>query len=165
MSRFQHLVIHCTATPAGRWVTPEEVLRWHTAKPPQGNGWSRVGYSDLILLDGTRHQFVKHDNDLEIDAFEITNGVKGINSISRHMCYVGGLSKDLKKAQDTRTPAQNETIKRIIYEVLAYAPDVLISGHNQWDTKACPSYNVPKWLREIGIPEKNIYTGALKVKL
>ncbi|MDJ1502784.1 N-acetylmuramoyl-L-alanine amidase [Xanthocytophaga agilis] len=162
--QFQYLIIHCTATPAGRWVSPEDVKRWHTAHKPYGNGWKQVGYSDLILLDGSRHQFVKHNNDQIIDSFEITNGVAGINSISRHLCYVGGLDKTFHKAQDTRTPQQIETMLTIIQEVLAYAPNVKIAGHNQFASKACPSFFVPEWLRMVGIAERNI-EGRKSVKI
>jgi len=42
--------------------------------------------------------------------------------------------------------------------VIAYKPDILIAGHNQFDNKACPSFFVPTYLKMIGIPDKNIYT-------
>ena len=80
---FKYLIIHCTATPEGRSITPQTVKNWHTLPPPKGRGWSRVGYSDLILLDGTRYQFVKHNMDKWIDPEEITNGVEGMNKIGR----------------------------------------------------------------------------------
>ncbi|MBC7775309.1 MAG: lysozyme, partial [Phycisphaerae bacterium] len=118
MAKFQYLIIHCTATPAGRWVSAQSVLDWHTKPKPHGNGWNRVGYSDLILLDGSRHRFVKHDNDEEIDDFEITYGVAGINAISRHICYVGGMDPSYKFPLDTRTPQQIKTMLDIIEEVL-----------------------------------------------
>jgi N-acetylmuramoyl-L-alanine amidase len=156
MNKFQYLILHCTATPQGRWITAQSVLDWHTAKPPFGNGWNRVGYSDLILLDGSRHSFVKHDNDEQIDDFEITYGVAGINAISRHLCYVGGMDSSYKHPLDTRTPQQISMIIDIIAEVLSYAPKVKIAGHNQFDNKACPSFFVPYWLEKIGIPEQNI---------
>ncbi|MDJ1498295.1 N-acetylmuramoyl-L-alanine amidase [Cytophagaceae bacterium DM2B3-1] len=154
--KFQYLIIHCTATPAGRWITPDDVKRWHTAPKPYGNGWKQVGYSDLILLDGSRHQFVKHNNDQVINPFEITNGVAGINSISRHLCYVGGLHSFHKAPLDSRTPQQISTILNIIDEVLSYAPNVKIAGHNQFDNKGCPSFFVPTWLKQLGISEQNI---------
>lgn len=128
--------------------------------PPNGRGWSRPGYSDLVLLDGTRHTFVKHDGDLWIDANEITNGASGINSVSRHVCYIGGLDKNAKNPKDTLTDSQNAMLSSIIAEVLSYAPDVLIAGHNQFSNKACPSFWVPDYLRskcKVKIPEKNIY--------
>lgn len=157
---FQFLVIHCSATPEGRSFTAETVRNWHIKPPPAGRGWSRVGYSDLILLDGNRHRFINHNGDQWIDPNEISNGVKGINSISRHVCYIGGLSKDGKEPKDTLTESQSMTLSSIIAEVLSYAPDVQIAGHNQFDNKACPSFWVPAYLRErspIKIPEKNIY--------
>lgn len=160
-NKLQYLIIHCSATPEGRSVHQDTVRRWHTSPPPQGRGWKRVGYSDLILLDGTRHRFVKHNNDQWVDVEEITNGASGINSISRHVCYIGGMDADNKKAKDTLTDAQNTMLSSIIAEVLAYAPDVKIAGHNQFANKACPSFYVPTYLRErclIKIKEENIYT-------
>lgn len=158
---FKYLIIHCSATPEGRSVTAETVRNWHTKPKPVGRGWSRVGYSDLVLLDGSRHQFVKHNSDRWIDPAEITNGAAGINSISRHVCYVGGLTADRSRAKDTLTDAQNAMLSSIIAECLAFAPDILIGGHNQFSQKDCPSFFVPDYLRKrclIKIPEKNIYT-------
>lgn len=157
MNEMKFLVIHCSATREGSDISAEMVRRWHTAPPPNGRGWKKVGYSDLILFSGDRHQFVKHDGDRFIDVEEITNGVKGINSIARHVCYIGGLSKDGKTAKNTLTDAQKQTLLSIIKEVLAYKPDVQIAGHNQFDNKNCPSFSVPKFLRANGIEEKNIY--------
>jgi hypothetical protein len=158
MNELKYLIIHCTATREDQNIGAEHVKAWHTAPPPAGRGWTKVGYSDLILLDGDRHQFVKHDGDKFVDANEITNGVKGMNSISRHVCYVGGLDSSGKKAKNTLSNEQSQTLESIIREVIAYKPDILIAGHNQFDNKACPSFFVPTYLRMIGIPEKNIYT-------
>ena len=36
MAKLFYLVIHCTATPAGREVSAEEIRRWHTAPPNEG---------------------------------------------------------------------------------------------------------------------------------
>lgn len=158
--KFTYLIIHCTATPEGRKVTPETIRKWHTAPKPVGRGWNQVGYSDLILLDGYRHKFVKHNMDQWIDGKEITNGVAGMNSISRHLCYVGGLAQDKKTAKNTLTDAQNATMSTIIAEVLSYNPDVIIAGHNQFDNKSCPSFWVPDYLVKkclLKISDKNIY--------
>lgn len=154
---FKYFVIHCTATHEGQNITPETIIRWHTAEPPNGRGWSQVGYSDMILLDGSRHQFVKHNGDRFIDTNEITNGVKGINSIARHVVYVGGLEPKGSKSKNTLNEAQKQTLISIIKEVLAYNPDVIIGGHNQFNNKSCPSFWVPKFLESIGVSDKNIY--------
>jgi len=157
----KYLILHCTATPEGRAVHQDTVRRWHTSPPPAGRGWSRVGYSDLVLLDGARHRFVKHNHDKWVDAGEITNGAAGINSVSRHVCYVGGLDASGKKAKNTLTEVQNIMLSSIIAEVLSYAPTILIAGHNQFANKACPSFWVPEYLKTqclVKIRDLNIYT-------
>ena len=45
------LIIHCTATPAGREVSRAEVDRWHRER-----GWDGIGYHYLIHLDGSIEQ-------------------------------------------------------------------------------------------------------------
>lgn len=158
---FKFLILHCSATPEGRSITAQTIRNWHTKPKPIGRGWDRVGYSDLVLLDGSRHQFVKHNNDKWIDDGELTYGVAGFNSVSRHVCYIGGLDSDAKTPKNTLTDIQNATLSSIIAEVLAYNPDVLIAGHNQFNNKACPSFWVPDYLRTrclVKIEEKNIYS-------
>ena len=91
-----------------------------------------------------------------VDNFEITNGVLGYNQVSRHVCYVGGMDHWYKNPKDTRTESQNKTLIQIITEVLAYAPDIKIGDHNQFDNKACPFFFVSDWLEYIGVAENNI---------
>src|SRR5258708_10699588 len=135
--KLQLFIIHCTATPEGRNVTPDEIRQWHLAplvnadgsvvyksktfksiselpnetiggvaiSKPRGRGWSKVGYSDLILLDGTLINLTPYNENDEVEPWEITNGQPGTNSIARHVVYVGGLDKSGKESKDTRTPA------------------------------------------------------------
>ncbi|MDO5607637.1 MAG: N-acetylmuramoyl-L-alanine amidase [Capnocytophaga sp.] len=152
----RYLVIHCTATPEGREVTADDIRRWHLRPKPQGRGWKQVGYTDMIHLNGAEERLVGNNDDAWVDAWEITNGVAGINSVAKHVVYVGGTDKDMKP-KDTRTPAQRATLAKYVKKAIARNPDVLIAGHCQFAAKACPSFDVPKWLRSIGIAEKNIY--------
>jgi hypothetical protein len=153
MARLQYLVIHCTATPEGREVTSAAIRHWHTDPVSKGGrGWKQVGYTDMIHLDGTVERLVKNNEDANVDPWEITNGAKGYNAISRHVVYVGGVdANDVKKARDTRTPAQKEALKRYVLDFHKRFPKVKIIGHCQVANKACPSFDVPKWLKEIGI--------------
>jgi N-acetylmuramoyl-L-alanine amidase len=154
MAKLKFLVIHCTATPEGREVTAEDIRNWHL----KGRGWSRVGYTDLIHLDGTISNLTPFDHDDEVEAWELTNGVRGKNSISRHIVYAGGgIGNKEHPAEDTRTMDQENTLAAYCFLMVARHPDILIAGHNQFAAKACPSFDVPDWLEEIGIPEKNIY--------
>lgn len=149
----EYLVIHCTATPEGREVSSSEIRRWHTSPVSQGGrGWKQVGYTDMIHLDGRVERLVPNNEDANVDPWEITNGAKGYNAISRHVVYVGGVdANDVKKARDTRTPAQKEALKRYVLDFHKRFPKVKIIGHREVAKKACPSFDVQKWLKEIGI--------------
>ena len=151
----KYLVIHCTATQAGREVSSDEIRHWHTDPVSKGGrGWKQVGYTDMIHLDGRVERLVRNNEDANVDPWEITNGAKGYNAISRHIVYVGGIDANDGKERDTRTPAQKEAMKRYVRDFHMRFPQVRIIGHNQVASKACPSFDVPKWLKEIGINQK-----------
>ena len=105
----------------------------------------------MIHLDGDIEKLVDNNNDDVVDPWEITNGVAGYNSVSRHIVYVGGVAADGKTPKDTRTPEQKEAMKRYVIEFRRQHPGVTIVGHNELAAKACPSFDVKKWLYEIGV--------------
>lgn len=152
MSKLQYLVIHCTATPEGREVTSAEIRKWHTTPVSKGGrGWKQVGYTDMIHLDGIVERLVKNNEDANVDSWEITNGVAGYNSVSRHIVYVGGMDKANRNAKDTRTAAQLRALENYVKDFHRRFPEVKIVGHNQLAAKACPSFDVPAWLKSIGV--------------
>lgn len=153
--KLKYLVIHCTATPAGREVSADDIRRWHTSPVSQGGrGWKQVGYTDLFHLDGSVERLVKNNEDMSVDPWEVANGAAGYNSVSRHIVYAGGVdANDVNKAVDTRTPAQKEAMKRYVLDFHRRFPGVRIVGHNQLAAKACPSFDVPEWLESIGIKQ------------
>ena len=160
MSELKYLVAHCLATPEGRVVTKADVLRMHTSPVSQGGrGWKKAGYSDLIYLDGSLVNIIPFNQDDKVDPWEVSNGVRGLNGISRHYAYVGGVAMDGKTPKDTRTPDQKVSEETYVKYMVLRHPHIKVLGHYQAKgaNKACPSYNVPNWLRSIGIPEKNIY--------
>lgn len=153
MARLKYLVLHCTATAEGREVTSQEILHWHTAPVSKGGrGWKQVGYTDLIHLDGQVERLVANNEDAEVDPWEVTNGAKGYNSISRHVVYVGGCDKHLK-AKDTRTAAQLKAMTEYVRNFHHRFPQVKIVGHCDLPgvSKSCPSFDVAQWLKSIGI--------------
>ena len=151
MAQLKYLVIHCTATPEGRDVTPEDIRRLHTSPVSAGGrGWKQVGYTDLIRLDGTVERLVNNNEDANVDPWEITNGAKGYNSISRHIVYAGGCDKSMNP-KDTRTAAQEKALVTYVRDFHRRFPKVRIIGHNEIAAKACPSFDVQKWLKSIGI--------------
>lgn len=151
MGKLRYLVIHCTATPEGREVSSADIRRWHTSPPPKGRGWKQVGYTDMIHLDGKTERLVPNNEDAWVDPWEVTNGAKGYNSVSRHLVYVGGLASDAKTSKDTRTAAQLKTMAAYVRSFHQRFPEVEIVGHNQLAAKDCPCFDVPKWLESIGI--------------
>ena len=152
MAELKRLVIHCTDTPEGRKVPSDDIRSWHTSPTSQGGrGWKQVGYTDMFHLDGTVERLVKNNEDANVDPWEITNGAKGYNSTSRHIVYVGGRAATSKTPKDTRTEEQKEAMKQYVLDFHRRHPDVAIVGHNALSNKACPSFDVPAWLREIGI--------------
>jgi len=147
----KYLVIHCTATPEGREVSSAEIRRWHTSPPPAGRGWKQVGYTDLFHLDGRVERLVRNNEDMTVDAFEVTNGVSGYNSVSRHIVYVGGCDSRMKP-KDTRTAAQKEALKRYVRDFHERLLEISIVGHHDLNpAKACTSFDEQKWMREIGL--------------
>jgi hypothetical protein len=149
-NKIHYLVIHCTATPAGRAVTAADIRRWHTSPPPAGRGWKQVGYTDMIHPDGRVERLVENNEDNVVDPWEVTNGARGYNTTSRHVVYVGGASPDGKTPADTRTPAQLKAMERYVKDFHARFPGARIAGHNELSAKACPSFDVQKWLKTIG---------------
>ena len=168
MGRLRYLVIHCTATPEGCEVSSADIRRWHTSPPPKGRGWKQVGYTDMIHLDGSLERLVDNNEDANVDPWEITNGAKGYNGVSRHIVYVGGLeattdskgrivakknSRGHSIAKDTRTAEQLKTMTDYVKSFHKRFPGVRIIGHNEVDAKDCPSFDVQQWLRTIGIEQ------------
>jgi len=157
--KLNYLIIHCTATSEGQHITKNDIIRWHTAPKHQGGrGWSRPGYSDIIYLDGSLVNIHPFNQNNKVDSWEITNGVRGLNGVARHVVYVGGVNKK-RKPKDTRTQAQKHTLEIYVKFMLKRHPNLQIMGHYQAPkaNKVCPSFDVPKWCKAIGIPEGNIW--------
>lgn len=149
--KIQYIVIHCTATQEGREVMRRDIEEWHL----KGRGWDRLGYSDMIHLDGKLENLTKYNDNDQVEAHEVTWGATGINSISRHIVYVGGVDNKLKP-KDTRTTGQKQTLEKYVKDAIKKYPWIKIAGHNQFAAKACPSFDVPNWCKSIGISDKNI---------
>ena len=115
MAKLKYLVIHCTATPEGREVSSADIRKWHTSPVSQGGrGWKQVGYTDLFHLQGGVERLVNNNEDAQVDPWEVTNGAKGYNSVSRHIVYAGGVAKDGKTPKDTRTGCQKKALEKYV---------------------------------------------------
>jgi N-acetylmuramoyl-L-alanine amidase len=138
MRTINYIVLHCTAGNQ-KSTTIEGLLRhWKSL------GWKNPGYHYLIFPDGSLHNI--HD------VSKIANGVAGFNSNSIHVSYVGGVDSKLKPL-DNRTEAQKETLKKIVLQLKETYPKAKILGHKDFPNvkKACPSFDVSKWLKQENI--------------
>lgn len=136
MRQINRVFLHCTATRAGQHFTVAEIRRWHTDPPPRGNGWKDIGYHWVVYLDGSVHPGRAES--------VVGAHVAGHNTDSIGIAYVGGMSADGKRAQDTRTPPQIVAMDALIDGIRArYGQHVTVHGHNEVDfRKACPSFDV-----------------------
>lgn len=127
------VILHCTATPAGKWFDRSDVNAWHKQR-----GWSMIGYHFLILLDG------KIEVGRPIGM--VGSHVRGHNVGTIGVAYVGGLSADGKTAKDTRTPAQMAAAQWLIRALKEkFKIRRRARGHNEYDKgKACPSFDVAR---------------------
>lgn len=150
MRTIKYLVIHTTASPQSWSWQKLQHFFFNSLK------WKREGYHVTIQPDGVVKRFISND--------KISNGVEHFkndtidigNFNSINISYIGGIDKN-NKPVDNRTDTQKEKMKEIIEWYLKEYPDIIILGHNQIALKACPCFSVPKYLRSIGVPEKNIY--------
>lgn len=125
------VIFHCTATPEGKWFDRADVNAWHKQR-----GWAMIGYHFLILLDGT----IVVGRPIGM----IGAHVAGHNNGTIGVAYVGGLTKDGRKAKDTRTAAQMAAAQWLIGALKSqFKISRRTRGHNEYDRgKACPSFNV-----------------------
>lgn len=139
MRDVKYIVLHCTATP--QTTTVESIQNYWR----NDLGWKNPGYHYIIKSDG---EIV---NLLPID--KIANGVKGYNSVSIHIAYIGGVEKMHGKAIDNRTEAQKKSQIRLIRILNAKYPDAEIKGHRDFPkvNKDCPSFDVKTWLKTVGL--------------
>jgi len=126
MRTITHLVVHCTATPKNTTIASMRRY-WKEAL-----GWKSVGYHKVIEANGNIVQ-------LAADS-AITNGVKGHNSTSLHVSYIGG------KDTDDRSIQQRQAIAAVLLGWLQKYPKARICGHRDFPNvnKACPQFSAEK---------------------
>lgn len=136
MRRIDYIVVHCTAT--SKKATVENIQKYWS----DVLGWKNPGYHFLIEPDGNIVQLQ--------DVEKPTNGVRGHNANSVHVSYIGGIDyKGMPK--DTRTEAQKDQMAITLHALKSTHPSAKILGHRDFPgvTKACPSFDVKKWLEEL----------------
>jgi len=137
MRRINKLIVHCSATREKQPVSLKTIRSWHV----DGRGWKDVGYHYIIHLDG---KISKGRSDSILGAH-----VKGHNTDSLGICYIGGMDADNNHAKDTRTCAQKDSLDALLLTLKQMHPDSTVYSHNEFSNKACPSFDATaeyKWI-------------------
>lgn len=132
MRKINRIFIHCTAG-SQRTYTDAKLLQEFKNK-----GWQNPGYHYVIRPNGSIFIPLQED--------KIANGVKGYNSESIHIAYVGGI--DAKgKAIDNRTENQKDSMKRLIAELKTKYPKAIVLGHRDISPDTNHNGKVDMWER------------------
>ncbi|CDF80575.1 N-acetylmuramoyl-L-alanine amidase [Formosa agariphila KMM 3901] len=141
MRDIKYIVVHCSATQAGKAFTAKDIDRWHKER-----GWKGIGYHYVVNIDGSEETGRPEE--------QIGAHVKDYNKSSIGVCYIGGLNR-MNKPEDTRTPQQKTALLALLKRLRRKYPKAKIVGHRdlskdlngngtiesfEW-SKACPSYN------------------------
>ena len=129
------IIVHCSATPPKMDIGRKEIHQWHLNK-----GWAGIGYHYVIRRDGA----VELGRDIE----ETGAHTEGYNAVSVGVCLVGGVN-DKKIPEANYTEAQWKTLVTLLKKLKKKYPSARIIGHNEVAKKACPSFNVQKWLSKV----------------
>lgn len=132
MREIKEIILHCSATPAGREHDVLDITRWHLKR-----GFNGVGYHYVIKLDGS----VQIGRPLE----EVGAHCSGHNMNSIGICYIGGLSRDGKRVEDTRTPEQKAALELLLRQLHREYPKATLHGHREFAPKSCPCFNVREY--------------------
>lgn len=129
--KINKIFVHCTASRQ-TW-TVDALLREFTAK-----GWHYPGYHWVVEKDGKRTQLMIEDLP--------SNGVKGHNSDSINIAYMGGISRTGKPI-DNRTPEQKQSLRELLQELRQRYPDAKIMGHRDISPDLNHNGKVDPWER------------------
>ena len=144
MRPINEIIVHCTATRA-QWMANEptsakvaEIRRWHTTSP---RNWSDIGYHYLIDRDGT----VAEGRPIE----KVGAHVKGHNTGTIGVSLIGGHgSAETDDFADNYTPEQDAALRKLLASLKAAHGITKISAHHDYAAKACPGFDLKRWLGE-----------------
>lgn len=139
MRNIKYIAVHCTASHQS--MTIEGLKQEFKRK-----GWVNPGYHYVVSPDGKITQLLDED--------KVSNGVKGYNSVTINVAYIGGIDTNGKPI-DNRTDAQKASMHSLLKMLHKKYPTAVIQGHrdfspdlnkdgkitsNEW-MKACPCFN------------------------
>ena len=139
MRTIKYIAVHCTASHQS--MTIEGLKQEFKRK-----GWVNPGYHYVVFPDGKITQLLDED--------KISNGVKGFNSVSVNVAYIGGIDTNGKPI-DNRTEEQKQSLRSLLKMLHKKYPAAVIQGHRDFSPdlnrdgritsneyiKACPCFD------------------------
>jgi N-acetylmuramoyl-L-alanine amidase len=147
MRAINKIVVHCSGGSQNATIDAIKAF-WRR------QGWKRVGYHYIIEPNGRVTQLAS--------VAEVTNGVRGHNQDSVHVCYIGGVDR-FGKPLDNRTEFQKRALVATLQKLKKDFPNARILGHRdlspdinrngviesrEW-VKSCPCFNALEEYRGI----------------
>lgn len=132
--QIKYIAVHCTAS--SQKTTIESLLSGFRAR-----GFKKPGYHYVISIDGAVHTLLGEE--------EVSNGVKGYNSVCINVAYIGGIEKRGGKlvGVDNRSEAQKESLIRLLSSLKARYPQATIQGHRDFSPDLNGNGIIDPWER------------------
>lgn len=136
------IFVHCSATRP-EWMEDapvdqkaKEIGRWHRTK-----GWGMIGYHWVIDRNGA---IAKGRDESMVGAH-----AAGHNTGSIGICLLGGHgSNENDHFRDNYTAEQETALLNLIEDIKTRTTIKQVRGHNEVAAKACPGFNVKRWLEK-----------------
>lgn len=141
------IIIHCAATPNGKWFTAGDIDKWHKDRgfkrssefrQRQAPQFAAIGYHFVIYTNGA----VAIGRHLD----EVGAHAQGFNSKSIGVCLVGTNQFTLEQWSSLRDNVRNLQEHLMLMQGDANPPIVL--GHRDLPgvNKECPGFSVAAWM-------------------
>ena len=131
MRKIKYIAVHCTAGSQKSTVRDLELEF-------KRKGWKAPGYHYVITADGKIHQLLDTEN--------VSNGVKGYNSVTVNVAYTGGIDAN-GKSEDNRTEAQKDSLIKLLKLLKQKYPEAVIQGHRDFSPDKNGNGVVDSWER------------------
>ena len=133
--KITRIVVHCSATPQGRYHDARDIHLWHKAR-----GWAGIGYH-YVLLDSGEVQQGRNINYTGAHA-------KGYNKGSLAICLIGGLNDNMIATEKAFTTDQLRVLEKLLSDLQKMYPKAEILGHRDlpYVNKACPCIEVNDYI-------------------
>ena len=130
----KYIAVHCTAG-SQRTTIPDLLAVF------KSRGFKAPGYHYVISADGVIHQLLGED--------QVSNGVKGFNSVSINVAYIGGVisQEGVLKSVDNRTPEQKASLRKLLEALKQRYPQAVIQGHRDFSPDTNGNGVIDLWER------------------